>query len=155
MNSPPEQLSFHAESDADTQALGATLSAALSGGTIIYLCGTLGAGKTTFVRGFLRALGFSGKVKSPTYTIVEPYETDKFEVFHFDLYRLNDAAELQQIGIETYFDGHAVCLIEWPDKGLPVLPAADLCCYFDILETGRQIRFESRTKNGEEILARL
>lgn len=155
MNALPEHLSFHAESDADTQTLGASLANALRSGTIIYLFGTLGAGKTTFVRGFLRAIGFSGKVKSPTYTIVEPYETDKFEVFHFDLYRLNHSEELLQIGIETYFDGNAVCLIEWPDKGLPVLPAPDLSCYFDIIETGRQIRFESRTKNGEEILARL
>ncbi len=107
------------------------------------------------MRGLLRALGFSGKVKSPTYTIVEPYETEKFEIFHFDLYRLNHPQELQQIGIETYFNGNAVCVIEWPEKGQPILPAADLECYFDIIDTGRQIRFESRTKNGEEILARL
>lgn len=152
MNPP---IILQAESDTDTQSLGAALASVLRGGTTIYLYGDLGAGKTTFVRGLLRALGISGRVKSPSYTIVEPYETDKFEVFHFDLYRLNHADELRQIGLETYFTDSAVCVIEWPDKGQPILPAPDVACYFDIIGTGRQIRFEARTVRGEEILARL
>lgn len=155
MNSPPVHRSFQARTDADTQKLGAALAGALQSGEVIYLYGMLGAGKTTFVRGLLRALGVDGKIKSPTYTIVEPYETDKFEVFHFDLYRLQDAQELQQIGLETYFGGSAVCVIEWPDKGQPLLPPPDVVCNFDIMESGRQIRFEARTISGEDILARL
>lgn len=149
------QHTFHAGSDAETQSLGAALAAVITDGIIIYLHGSLGAGKTTFVRGFLRGCGYSGKVKSPTYTIVEPYETDKLTVFHFDLYRLNHADELHQIGLEDYFGGNAVCLIEWPDKGKPLLPAPDMTYYFDIIDSIRHIRIEAGTSRGEEVLARL
>ena len=164
MNTPSSHLIRQAKSDADTQALGAELARALSPGAVIYLYGSLGAGKTTFVRGLLRALGIEDKVKSPTYTLVEPYETEKFDVFHFDLYRLLTAEELQQIGLEEYFTGSSVCLIEWPEKGQPLLPAPDVACYFDIIEnkaeindgeSARQIRFEARTENGKEIVVRL
>lgn len=155
MTLPVTPQTFTAHSDADTQGVGATLSRALVKGAVIYLQGDLGAGKTTFVRGLLRGLGYSGKVKSPTYTIVEPYETDKLTVFHFDLYRLIDAQELQQIGLEEYFNGSAVCLIEWPDKGAPLLPAPDLILEFDIMKDIRNIRLAACTSRGEEILARL
>ncbi|HTM64558.1 MAG TPA: tRNA (adenosine(37)-N6)-threonylcarbamoyltransferase complex ATPase subunit type 1 TsaE [Gammaproteobacteria bacterium] len=155
MNDHSAKISRQAASEAETQQLAADLVRAIKSGAIIYLYGTLGAGKTTFVRGMLRGLGFTGRVKSPTYTIVEPYETDKFDVFHFDLYRLDDANELRQIGLETYFDGKSVCLIEWPEKGSPILPSPDLVCYFDIIENGRKIRFESFTNKGKEILTLL
>jgi tRNA threonylcarbamoyladenosine biosynthesis protein TsaE len=146
-----------AKTDDEMQALGAKLAASMLPGQVVYLCGSLGAGKTTFVRGFLRRLGYEGKVKSPTYTLVEPYETEKFEVFHFDLYRLNDPAELAEIGLEDYFKPSAVCLVEWPDKGGQLLPSPDLVGYFDIIEntTEREIRFEARTQSGVEILAGL
>ena len=156
MTKPSTSHLQQAATDAETQALGASLGRALTAGAVIYLHGTLGAGKTTFVRGLLRGLGFQDKVKSPTYTIVEPYETEKFDVYHFDLYRLIKPDELRQIGLEDYFTKHSVCLIEWPEKGAPLLPAADLTCYFDIQEdAARQIRFEARTACGEDILARL
>ena len=154
---------FHQEAatDADMQALGAKLANVVPRGTVIYLLGSLGAGKTTFARGFLRGLGFEGKVKSPTYTLVEPYHTEKYEVFHFDLYRLNSPDELLAIGIEDYFTPETVCLIEWPEKGEGRLPPADLTGYFDIMEgrldanPHRTIRFEAVSSRGEEILARL
>ncbi len=157
MTSKDTILHLEAENDAAMQALGARLAESALPGAVIHLCGTLGAGKTTFVRGFLRGLGVTGKVKSPTYTLVEPYETDKFEVFHFDLYRLNTPEELHEIGLEDYFNGRAVCLIEWPDKGGQILPAPDLAGYFDIMEnqSGRHIRLEGRTERGVKILARL
>jgi tRNA threonylcarbamoyladenosine biosynthesis protein TsaE len=150
------------KSDAETQQLGARLAHAVLAPAVIYLNGPLGAGKTTFVRGFLRGLGFHEKVKSPTYTIVEPYETEQYEVFHFDLYRLITPDELRQIDLADYFAPRAVCLIEWPEKGGALLPPADIACFFDMmqnesdgLDAARQIRFEAYTEHGDKTLARL
>lgn len=133
----------------------ADLAKAVAGGAIVYLYGQLGAGKTTLVRGILRSMGYEGKVKSPTYTIVEPYEIGPVTVYHFDLYRLNTPDELEQIGMADYAGPASICLIEWPEKGFPLLPAPDLACYIEMKEQGRVLRLESQTARGDAILKQL
>jgi len=113
-------------SEAEMEALGGQLAGAVTDGCSIFLRGPLGVGKTTLVRGFLRALGHGGKTRSPTYTLVETYQLGSFEIHHFDLYRLNDPEELENIGIRDYFSDHAVFIIEWPERGGDVLPPCDL-----------------------------
>ena len=136
-------------------AFASLLAKAIPHHATIFLDGSLGAGKTTFARGFLRGLGFAGKVKSPTYTLVEPYHLDKHHVFHFDLYRLKTPEELYDIGIEEYFTPNAICLIEWPEKGGSLLPQPDLFCRFSIEGEGRQVQLEARTPLGQNILEAL
>ena len=109
----------------ETEAFGAELFKIMPSKSLIFLQGDLGAGKTTLVRGFLRAAGYNGVVKSPTYTLVEEYTIGARKIFHFDLYRVVDPEELEWIGIRDYFDQDSVCFIEWPDKGKGFLPEPD------------------------------
>jgi len=117
---------FHIENEAAMLAFGAQLVAVIQPGNVVFLYGEPGAGKTTLVRGFLQALGFGCTVKSPTYTLVEQYLLGKHKIFHFDLYRLADPDELEYMGIRDYFEGSAICFVEWPERGVGVLPAPDL-----------------------------
>ena len=143
-------------SEEEMLAFGAALANAIEkNGAIVFLYGPLGAGKTTFTRGFLRGLGYHAKVKSPTYTLVEPYDVNGTTVYHFDLYRLTDSEELEHIGIREYFKSDAICLIEWPDKGFPLLPVPDLACYIAFADEGREMRIEAQSIRGQEILKKL
>lgn len=122
---------------------------------VIFLQGNLGAGKTTFARGFLRALGHQGTVKSPTYTLVETYTLGDKTIFHFDLYRIKDTQELEFIGIQDYFAQKAISLIEWPENGEGLLPPADLSCYIEPDNSGRQVKLVAHSKQGKDVLERL
>jgi tRNA threonylcarbamoyladenosine biosynthesis protein TsaE len=131
-----------------TLALGAAVATLCRSGTTLFLEGELGAGKTTFARGFLTALGHPGSVKSPTYTLVESYQTRNGPVYHFDLYRLSDPEELEAMGIRDYFDGAAICLVEWPERAGALLGQPDLRVRLDLAENGRNVTLEALTDRG-------
>lgn len=109
-------------------------------GAVVFLQGALGAGKTTFVRGFLSAFDYHGTVKSPTYTLVEPYQIKEHTIYHFDFYRIHSADELELMGYRDYFDNHSYCLIEWPQKAQDLLPAADLTIDIEINDLIRNVK---------------
>lgn len=138
-----------------TVAMADSMARALDDTAIIFLHGPLGAGKTTFCRGLLRSLGYDGAVKSPTYTLVEPYELEKTTVFHFDLYRVHDPDELEFIGIRDYFAPNAICLIEWPEHGEGWLPLPDVTCYIEMHATGRQLKLIASSLMGEKIIEKI
>lgn len=138
-----------------TLELGANLAAALGPGLVVYLEGQLGAGKTTLVRGLLRKLNYQGKVKSPTYTLVELYVISSLYLYHFDLYRLTDPDEWADAGFREYFGEHAVCLVEWPEKAAGVLPAADLQIQLSVADLGRTATLQALTEAGAQCLTRL
>jgi tRNA threonylcarbamoyladenosine biosynthesis protein TsaE len=119
---------------------------------IVYLKGDLGAGKTTLTRGFVRGMGHQGNVKSPTYTLVEPYELPPWQVYHFDLYRLGDAEELEYMGIRDYFAENCCCFIEWPEKGAGILAKADIVIELDYQDEQRTVALFSFSARGEAIL---
>jgi len=137
------------------EALGARLACAVSAGGLIFLEGELGTGKTTLVRGLLRAMAYEGKVKSPTYTLLEDYEVAGRHICHMDLYRLIDAEELEWLGIRDVLNKETLCLVEWPDKGKGVLPGEDLRIEIDYKGAGRDVRLCAASDLGDEILALL
>lgn len=159
------------QSEEDMLAFGAALAVAVNAalakaktkqkfesgtGILIFLHGLLGAGKTTLVRGYLRACHIEGKIKSPTYTLVEPYEMGVQKVFHFDLYRINDPAELNYLGLEEYFVDDHICFVEWPEQGGDYLPKADLNIHIEFVGAHqRKIQIEAQSEMGELICAGL
>lgn len=122
-------------------------------GAVVYLDGDLGMGKTTLVRGMLRGLGYEGPVKSPTYTIVEPYDVSGLDVYHFDLYRVTDPEELEYIGIRDYFSANTLSFIEWADMGRGVLPEADVIIHIGLVKSGREVVVESVSSKGDSLLS--
>lgn len=141
-----------ARDSAHTEAIGACLATNRPASAIVYLEGDLGAGKTTLVRGFVHASGHQGVVKSPTYTLVEPYDEVAGTIYHFDLYRLNDPRELDDIGARDLFGAQAICLIEWPSRGGNALPQADLILRLQIQGDARQIELQAGSQLGENWL---
>lgn len=136
-----------------TGAFGGKLQKCCGGSALIYLYGDLGAGKTTLVRGFLRATGWQKAVKSPTYTLLEPYQTATGTIYHFDLYRLADPEELEYLGFRDYLEENTVCLIEWPERGAAWLPQADLTVKLDYHPQGRELHVRAHSSKGEHIMA--
>ena len=138
-----------------TEGLGARLGARIRPPLVIFLHGELGAGKTTLVRGLLRALGHKGPVKSPTFTLVEPYRLADMDVYHFDLYRLSDPEELDYMGARDYFSATSLCLIEWPEQGRGWLPPADLLLHLEYRDNGRHALLTATGERGEALLEAL
>lgn len=152
--------------EAATIALGGELASALSPGLVIWLNGDLGAGKTTLTRAMLRALGYAEAVKSPTYALVEVYAVSNLYLHHFDFYRFNEPEEFEDAGLGEYFQKNAVCLIEWPEKAIPYVPAPDLVADFQFLPpmqglsglnelAGRQIKWRAYSELGRQCLSTL
>ncbi|OOF70007.1 tRNA (adenosine(37)-N6)-threonylcarbamoyltransferase complex ATPase subunit type 1 TsaE [Rodentibacter caecimuris] len=118
----------------------------------LYLNGDLGAGKTLLSRGVIQTFGHSGKVKSPTYTLVEEYKLAEKTIYHFDLYRLGSPEELEFMGIRDYFSPHSLCLIEWPEKGQGLLPEPDLFINISYINDARQIELLAQTDSGNQLI---
>lgn len=136
--------SVHLADEAATEAFGRELSRDLRAGVLVFLRGELGAGKTTLVRGILRGFGHTGAVKSPTYTLLEPYELADLEVCHFDFYRVGDSEELEFIGIDELMASTALKLIEWPERVEQRLPAPDVELCLERDAGGRRIEVRVR-----------
>ena len=145
-------ISFSLDNEAATTAIAIRLAGVLRAGMVIYLRGDLGAGKTTLVRALLHALGFTERVKSPTYTLLEQYEAGGLHLCHFDLYRFRDKTEWETAGFRDEFNGHNICLVEWPEKMHGLVPQADMEIVFEIPPVGRNITIHANTATGRECL---
>lgn len=148
-------LTTHLDDENDTNALGGMLSAVLSPGLRIWLNGNLGSGKTTLTRGMLRGLGYSEKVKSPTYTLIEPYVVSRLNLYHFDFYRLNSPEEYLDAGLDEYFCGSGVCIVEWPEQASPYLAAPDLEVLIEPEGDGRRATLRGLTEAGQTCIREL
>jgi tRNA threonylcarbamoyladenosine biosynthesis protein TsaE len=149
------ELAGHLSDEAATLEAGAILAGVLRGGLKIYLSGELGAGKTTLVRGLLRALGYRGRVKSPTFALVELYRLSRLDLYHFDLYRFEDPREWIDAGFREAFGTDAVCIVEWPEKAAGELPPADVRIRLEHAEAGRELHLAADTDEGRQCLEQL
>ena len=152
LTDPENQRTLTLESEAKTQSLGDCLASQLIPGMVIWLEGDLGSGKTTLVRAILRSAGETGSVKSPTYTLVEVHPISGLNFYHFDFYRFIEPEEYFDAGLDEYFDGTGICLVEWPDKAAPYLASADLRIMLSVVDDGskRMARFVANTIRGEK-----
>ena len=144
---------FDLPDEAATLALGAALARVMRAGLVIHLSGDLGSGKTTLTRGLLRALGHAGPVKSPTYTLVELYVISGYSVYHFDFYRFNSPEEWYDAGLEEYFDGASICIVEWPEKAGGFGPPPDLEIKLDQHGDARQVSLKGSSERGTSCLS--
>ena len=143
---------MYLEDDTSTLELGACVARLCQTPLVIHLRGDLGAGKTTFARGFIRALGHSGRVKSPTFSLQESYIIENMTLFHFDLYRIQDPSELEFIGIRDAAGvADSICLIEWPERGEGAIPKADIEIAFRHAGDGRHVDFRGRSAQGRSV----
>jgi len=149
------KLELHLTDETATRAMGARLARVLVPGLRIYLHGDLGSGKTTLVRGLLRGLGYAGRVKSPTYALVELYPISRLNLYHFDFYRFRDPKEWRDAGFGEYFNSDSVCLVEWPEKAGGLLPVADLDIALEFAGDGRDLSVCAGTENGRACLNQL
>ena len=152
---PLARLTRDLAGETATLALGAALAPGLRPGMVIFLRGELGAGKTTVARGVLGALGVTDRVKSPTYTLVEPYTVSSLYLYHFDFYRLKYPDEWVDAGLREYFNGDAICLVEWPEKAGGQLPNPDVTIEMAVTDNGRSITLSAETEAGRNCLMRL
>jgi tRNA threonylcarbamoyladenosine biosynthesis protein TsaE len=142
--------------EAATATLARQVASALDDGLVIYLHGPLGAGKTSFARALLTALGVGERVKSPTYSLIEGYATDAGQpAWHLDLYRIADPGELEWLGLDALSEPSALVLVEWPERGAGALPAADLAWHLAYADKGRHARVQAMTARGAQLLQRL
>lgn len=152
---PRRRCSFFLADDSASAAFGAALAPHLRPGMVLYLEGDLGAGKTSIVRAMLRALGHQGAVKSPTFALVEVYVISSLYFYHFDFYRFSHPEEFIDAGLEEYFNGSAVCLIEWPAKAAPYLPPPDIVVALSFADQGRSVDVLAQSSEGETCLLAL
>ncbi len=138
-----------------TRRLGEALAAAIEDGLQVHLEGEMGTGKTCLVRALIQALGHAGPVRSPTYTLVEPYHAGARDIWHLDLYRLTDPEELAFLGVRDLSDPRAIVLVEWPRRGTGMLPPADLEIELLYRTDGREARLRSKSPRGEPVLRQL
>ena len=143
------------DNEAATLACGDKFSRIVACGLVVYLHGDLGAGKTTFVRGVLHGLGHVGKVKSPTYTLVEPYTIFNYNIYHFDSYRFTDEEEWEAAGFREYFNAQSICMIEWPERAANVLPEPDIHVHLSHYQNARKIQFLAGSALGTQCLKKL
>ena len=155
MHSADDTLSLYLADETATLFFGEQLARAVCGGLTLFLLGDLGAGKTTLARGLLRGLGFPGRVKSPTYTLVEPYALSNLYLHHFDLYRFADPQEWEDAGFREMFNPDSLCLVEWPEKAAGLLPTPDWQIQLEPQETGRQLVLHADTELGRQCFKRL
>ena len=158
MTTKTTEVALFLADESATENVGRALAQAVrrgNSGAVVFLQGNLGMGKTTVSRGVMRGMGHEGAVKSPTYTIVEPYEHLSPSVYHFDLYRLGDPEELEYLGIRDYFGGQSLCLIEWPERGEGILPPPDLNLDLSPEGEGRRLTCRAHTALGKELLESL
>jgi tRNA threonylcarbamoyladenosine biosynthesis protein TsaE len=148
------ESSLELADEAATLRLGAALAAGVAPGRVMHLSGELGSGKTSLVRGLLRALGHTGRVKSPTYPLVELYVVSRLHLYHFDFYRFKNRSEWLDSGFREHFNAQTACIVEWPERAGGLLPPPDLAVRLEIAGSGRRAWLSAASPRGEDWRAR-